>query len=418
MNLRIFLEKIKTDKLWQGSLIVFVTALVVGFGNYFFQVLMGRMLAPGEFGALSALLSLSLILTVPNQTINLTVSKYVADYEARREEAAARNFLLAMAKKMLAVGGAAFLVFGAFSFLIKDFLQLDSIWPVIILAGYFIFVFLMPIGQGGQMGRQNFQSLSVGQLIQVVVKILAGAVLVYWFRNMASALVALVISSIVCLFYTFWQLRLPFVLGKTEKINFNEIFVYVRPVFFASLCLVVLYNIDVILAKHFLNATEAGYYAVLSLLGKIIFFATSSIGSVVFPVSARRHGAGLDSRRIYRLALGIVSGLSAVAVLAYGLFPELIIRILFGVKYLPVAGSLWLVALIFFFYSIINIVVLYHLSVKRTDFVPILVVGMLLEIALIMIFHANIAEILLSLASVMALILLSLGVFLRVKKAV
>ena len=48
------------------------------------------------------------------------------------------------------------------------------------------------------------------------------------------------------------------------------------------------HNIDVILVKHYFSADEAGHYAALSQLGKIIIFGTGAIASVMFPLVVER----------------------------------------------------------------------------------------------------------------------------------
>ena len=51
-------------------------------------------------------------------------------------------------------------------------------------------------------------------------------------------------------------------------------------------------TMDLILVKHFFSDQDAGVYATLSILGKIIYFAASPVASVMFPIVAGKHAKG------------------------------------------------------------------------------------------------------------------------------
>jgi O-antigen/teichoic acid export membrane protein len=225
---------------------------------------------------------------------------------------------------------------------------------------------------------------------------------------------AVFLAFLIATIYSFFRVKIPANTIETKEGEI-DLFGYGRKVFLVSLCLVALYNIDVILAKHFLDATQAGYYATLSLLGKLIFFATSSVGIVTFPLSAKNHASEKGRKKIIQTSVIITMAFSMLITLIYFCFPNLIVTTLFGVYYAPIIPYLGWIGVIFIFYSLVNLLVLYFLSINKTRFLPLLCIGTLTEIFLISYFHKNIWEIIFIMLGVMGVILLGLVAFLIYK---
>ena len=184
------LKQLKEEPLVRGSFISIVGAVLIGFGNYLFQLVMGRMLTPAEFGSLSALLSLSIILTVPNQALSLTTTKHVSGLFARKQLAFLPVYARSVVKQILPYGFFLFIVIIAFSSSIKSFLNLTDLKPLYILAVLFLFSFLSPLGMGIYRGIQNFFQSALSQFLSVLVKVILGVALVALGFGVSGALLA------------------------------------------------------------------------------------------------------------------------------------------------------------------------------------------------------------------------------------
>ena len=91
-------------------------------------------------------------------------------------------------------------------------------------------------------------------------------------------------------------------------------------------------NEDVLFANAVLDPGEAGRFAVLSTLGGIAAFATTTVPLVLVP----RAAAGAPHALV--AAIGAAVALGGGAVLVVGLAPETFVSLLFGERYSPVAG--------------------------------------------------------------------------------
>src|SRR5581483_11342867 len=105
------------------------------------------------------------------------------------------------------------------------------------------------------------------------------------------------------------------------------LFEYGGPAALALLSLTSLVNTDIILVKHFFNPKEAGIYATLSLIGKIIFYFSAPIGTVMFPLIVQRHTKKENYNTIFWLSLLLVLLASVAICIFYSLFPAFTVNI-------------------------------------------------------------------------------------------
>jgi O-antigen/teichoic acid export membrane protein len=408
---------VKNDRLARGSLILFVGSFAAGILSYVFNMLMSRMLGPEDYGAFASLISLTYITGVPAGTIAVVVTKKISSFHANGELGKGRNFVIHIVNQSAIIGALVSLVFLALTPIIMEFLKIDSPFPILILGVSFFISFISAVPSGGLRGLEKFFEISLSGIFSILIRIVLGIILVLIGWRVSGGLTASLCADILATILVFYYLKLPKERLPLESED-KKISSFALPVFFATLCMAALYNADVILAKHFLSITDAGYYATLSLLGKIIFFGTASIGVVIFPLTAKNHSQGLDNSRILKFSILITLVASSLVTLAYFLFPELIIKVLFGASYLPVSIYVGWMGVVFILYSLVNVLVAYALSCNKTGITYILLLGTALEILSISVFHSSIFDIICAMIVVMSLTLGGLVIYLRFGKKV
>ncbi len=410
--LKMFFSFLKDNPLARGSLILFVGSFLAGVLSYIFNAIMGRMLGPEDYGAFASLVSLTYITGVPAGTIAVVVAKKMAELQAKNEMTKSRPFVGYVAKQSAIFGVVVFLIFLVLIPLIMGFLKIESFWAVLILGLSLLVSFVSAVPSGGLRGLEKFFEISWSSIFSALTRIGLGVLFVLVGWRVAGGLFAALCADILVTLVIFHYLRLPkerTVLARED----TKLSSFALPVFFVTLFMAVLYNADVVLAKHFLDTTNAGYYAILSLLGKIIFFGTASIGVVIFPITAKNHSLGLDNSRILKLSLWLTFIASAMVTAIYFVFPDLVIKILFGASYLPVSPYVGLMGIVFVFYSLLNILVSYALSCGRTGISYILAGGALVEILALFLFHGSLGEIIYAMILVMAMTLGGLVIYLK-----
>ena len=188
--------------------------------------------------------------------------------------------------------------------LVKSFLRLDSVFPIVFLGLLFFVSVFSSIDRAVLQGLMNFNQMVVSHIGETGSKMTAAFFLVWLGLGVNGAILALVIGGIAGYFLANIYLKsIKKIKVVKPDISAKDFLKFGLPVFLVNLSFTSLYTNDIILVKHFFPAYEAGIYAALAVLGKIIFFATSSIPMVVFPLAAYRHSQGEKTRHILKVSL-------------------------------------------------------------------------------------------------------------------
>ncbi len=382
------------NSLVKGSAVVMVGSLVGSFLSYLFHFLVGRLLSPAEYGTLVSLFSILYIVGIPGDVLGTTVTKFASQYKARGDFKAVTAALVWVSKTVSLLAVILFCLAVLFRNWLAEFLKItDSRLPVL----FFVFVavsLLVPILVGFLRGLLRFKAFSFVSVLQPLLRVLLGAGCAFLGFGLFGAVGGLIASGIltalVALFLLKKNLRFPF--AKTS-FSRSDLLRYALPTTATLLTLTSLYNVDVILVKHFFSSAEAGIYGSTATMGRIIFFGLSSICLVMFPLASERYENGEDPFKILKTSLLLVVSGATVGVLGYFLLPQLLIKMLFGSSYLPAEPYLGLFALFMGLYTAVDLISRFFLSIR--DFRPaaVLVVFSLFQILLLCFFHNTLLEV-------------------------
>ncbi len=155
----------------------------------------------------------------------------------------------------------------------------------------------------------------------------------------------------------------------------------------------VLYNQDVILAKHYLSDHDAGIYGGLNKIGTILYFLTLSVSQVLFPRVVEAVAKEQNPGRILLSSAGLLIALGACALVVFAVVPGLVVGILFGPSFSDAIPLVFPVGVIGLALALDNLLVQFFMAVHDRVFVPILILGVVAEAALIFLFHARVGQV-------------------------
>jgi O-antigen/teichoic acid export membrane protein len=139
---------------------------------------------------------------------------------------------------------------------------------------------------------------------------------------------------------------------------------------------------------------QAGIYAGLSLIGRVIFYATAPIGTVMFPVLVNRFNTKKRLNHILFYSIALVGLASLLVTIFYFLFPHFVILLfLKNNAYLAMVPYLGRFGLFITLFSMLSLLTYYFLSIKRTKISYMLFFGAAAQALLINFFHKDIGEI-------------------------
>jgi O-antigen/teichoic acid export membrane protein len=390
------IQNIRASLFLKNTLILFIGTTIANFLNYVFNLVVGRLLTVREYGELIALESIFLIVGVMSGTLVMAVTRQVSVYKAQNDLAGLKLFKNYCEKIFLAFSIPIFFILFVFSKFIADYLKTPFI-PVIIINFGFIFAFIAVLYQSILQGLQRFALLSVLGIIGVILKLIIGIGLVAFGFSISGAVTGYVAPVIFGVILTYFFIRNinKFEVSKDRpKISISlSHFIYLGKFFLATLCLILLYNTDLLMVKHYFSGDEAGLYSSLAILARIIFFVTGIIATVLLPMATERFEHKEPHLNLFLFSFSLVGIVSVAASILYFFFPKLIISLLFGAKYFAGANLLGTMSLMMVAYSLLNILICYLMSIKRFSFLFWLVFGAILQIILISQFHSSLFQV-------------------------
>lgn len=350
----------------RAGITLFVALSLANASNYLFHVIISRLLGPSDYGALTALLSAFLILSIPAGAVQVTIARMVA---ARGEDRQSAGGLLASANRQIAfLGIGVAVLIAALSPVIAGFLHLPSMVAALMLAAYAVPTFPAAVFQGGLQGSLRFNRLAVAVVASTLARIVVGLMFVNLGFGVTGAAAASVVAQLLLACLS-WALLKPLVpsLAVRDRVP------VLKECAWSAVGLTgfwVMVSLDTIMARHYLSRYDSGLYGAAATLSHLVLFAPGAIAIVALPKFA---ALAKDRRRLRESVVGtatLVLFIGAVAALGIGVLPELAIRILFGASYVDAAPMVRLLAASMVLLGMATIFLYYHLAVRsRAAFV-------------------------------------------------
>lgn len=390
------IEKILGRTFSKELVLVFIAINIVNFSNYIYNLIMARMLGPAEFSLFASLISIFLILSSLISTIQTVTTKYVSNYFAEKDYKSISNFFFSSFKKIALICLIFFILFILSSKQIALFLNTVSPIPVIILGSMVIISMFVSISRGTLQGIQNFFHLSLNLIIDAILRLVIGILLVYLGFKNSGAIGSSSISGFLAILISVIPLSFIFKnRNNKQDINFFEIYKYSIPVLISLICFTLLISFDIVLVKHFFSELNAGQYSAAATMGKIVIFIPGAIGLVMFPKVAEYHKKNLNSINILKKSLFITLILCSGLAICYFLFPNFLIRVMFGKVYENSAYLIKFFGIAMTFFALNNILILYNLSIEKFKFLFPTIFFTILQIVLIYLFHGSLIQVIL-----------------------
>jgi O-antigen/teichoic acid export membrane protein len=392
-----YLSIYRSNPFLKANLIFFLGSVAVGALNYLYYPVIGRLMSPSAFGEVQTLISLFLQLTIFLNVLSLVAVNLIANDENGRAQRIVTE--LQLASLWLSVGALIITIIAATW--LKSAFHFESMWPFILLTVALIAAVPFTFQTAYLRGRQRFAATSVANLLVAGGKIIFSVVLVLVGFGTSGAIGGLIAAQLVGLAYAFSQaqrgrIRATAVALRTRwwpdmRVVMGEI-KYVGYALIGSLGVMLLLSLDVIFVKYFFDAHTAGLYAGVATVARIIFFLTASIAQVLLPAVKLQNSVDENHKLLVKSAI-ILIGLSTPVLAMCIAAPGLVISALMGSAYSQFASLLPLLSLAIFFVSILNLLILYCLALRR--YVPALLTmaGTLLTYGIMLFYHNTLHDI-------------------------
>jgi hypothetical protein len=319
------LEALRERVLRGSAILLFSTGLVAA-TNLLYNILIARMLGAAGFGDASALYTLLMLLSAVTLAFQIVTSKFIA----RNSELLIQAQIYAgMMRRAWQVGVGIAVVLGAGAPYLKSYFNLPAQHDLVLLAvatGVYI-----PLGvrRGKMQGCYDFRALAINVVVEVAVKFVAALLFLRFGMGVTGVMTAVLLSIVAAYLAGGPGTQYRKTAGVIKVAPFGESMQAV--LYFVGQ--VILSNLDILLVKHFFPLPEAGVYAAVALVGRVVFMLCWSVVSSMFPVTASQTHRQVGRSVLYT-GLFLVGTVTSLFIAAVALVPEGLWNHLLGQRFL------------------------------------------------------------------------------------
>ncbi len=315
----------------KGLVLVGAATIVGNGGAFLLTMIAARVLTPDEFGALGALLGMLVIIaTISIATQAMTARRVAVTPLEERSEVEGEAIRLSVLVGIVIVMAGMLLAWPLGTLFT---IPIAAVATGIASLGFVVFG---SAAMGIAQGREAHALLSWSFIVNQLGRAIGGIIGVLVLQSVTGVGVGVLVGCAVGAFLAY-RLVCPGAWGRHVSRGVATEFGHVVHALFV---LFTLTNVDILLARLFLDGDQSGEYAVGVQLAKIAFFLPGAIVIVLFP----KMTSGTNRRAVY-----VATGLTAVVglcITAFSLaFGDLVVRILGGKQYTELGSEMWLFAL-------------------------------------------------------------------------
>ena len=385
-----FITTLKSKKIRPEQLFM-LSVLAVNGGNYLYNLILGRVLGPSEFADAAVLITFLLVLSFAAMTFQLVTAKFSVLFE----HDIFKSFVSKIYKSALLAGVIAGLLIIVFANPLQNVFNTSSSNMFIVFGCGVPLYFLMSVNRGVFQGKKAFKALSITYQSEMLSRLLITLGLILIFNIQSAVVIAVgILASFVFGLIPFKRPSMvsksPLTLTKTHAKDIKKFFIITA---FYELTQIIINNSDILLVKHYFESYEAGLYASLALIGRMVYFIAWMFVMLLLPTVVQLKKDGKETAPTLFKYMGYIVIISVCIIMVCLSFPETIITLLFGNDYIAMAPLLWKYAIATSMFAISNIFAYYYLSLDT--YIPVVISGVfgMLQMVLVIFYHDSLEQV-------------------------
>lgn len=374
-----------------GSLTLLAGSGLVSVTNFVYNVATARLLGPAGFAHATAVYTMLMLMSAITLSYQVVCAKYVARSKVAEEQV---EIFATLHHRAWITGVGIALLLVVFRRVTADYLNLPNTTLVTLLALGTAFYVPLGVRRGYIQGIHAFRPLAINFLLEGLVRLGGVFMLIGIGMGVNGAVLASVLAVIMSYFCA---LPSPGIRAFRLEPIVNSFHEGLQAIVFFSGQMIIT-NFDIVLVKHFFAADEAGFYAAVGLVGRLINMCAWSVVNAMFPVSAGRSPDPKEDRSVLVISLSLVIGILAVLVGGLYLVPNFLWRTIFGPHFETGASLreyLILYAIAAGVYSLSSVIITHEMSRKVANTSWIQLGFSAVFIAGVCVFHQNLQQVIL-----------------------
>lgn len=390
-----------------GSLVL--TSFVINGITFAYNVYLGRRLPLADFGLIAVIGNLLGLLQIPLSTYSKAITHRAAYLFGKTGKPDFQNWSYFRRTSFFSSAIITILWLAAIPFLLQ-FFSITQALPLLILTPLWTVSVTSSVDSGFLMGVHKFKTLAHILLVESLAMLAVTVALVE--TGNGELLYLAIPASAIIGFFMGWYAINSMSEKKPSKANAVvdryfpwKFFTHSLVTKIASIAFI---SIDLLLAKHFLDQQSAGEYALLALVGKMIFYASSLLGQFIIPaVSKEVATVGGNVAKVFRALFLPTAFVMLCSYIVLGVFGYYSIPLLLGENARAIVQHVPLYALGMACFGLSNMIVTYFQSRQKYGVTYSSFISIVIIVVGILLFHDSVSSIsrVVSLSGIISLLL-------------
>ncbi len=368
LNFSAITKNILKDPVFFGTFVVTVGIFVSNLFGYLLQVSLGRLLTVENFGIFTAVFALAGILAIPATALTQSLIKNFAELKAENQYGVMTQLFFKLSIYSLIFGFITFIIIYSLKDFLANYLNISE--PQIFFSfGISIALsFLLVPSRSYLQGAVKFYALSFFIVFSSFVRLLFPTIFMYIGLDFTWVFWGFSLSIVVSYLASFLLIRKDFVkeLNSELKPYYKKILSFGYVTLFTLIGLTLLNSVDVLLVKHFFDPLTAGQYAGVITVGKVLLFGAGAVSVLMFPQISGMYSKGQDYMPRFKQFLILQVVMVVGGVIVFWIFPEFIVRVMFGLGYVSAQIYIPAYAVFMGLYILVNFMLLFLLAINKT----------------------------------------------------
>lgn len=384
-------DLVQSKQILGGGLLI-ASSMIGNVMNFLYNAYLGRKVSLEDFGVVSLIGSILYIAHVPMGALGRTVTHRSA-YLFGQFDTPIKSFWKATRHKAYYWALGISVVWLAITPLLMNFFHTDSIVPFILFTPVWIIGTLSSVDGGFLGGNLKFTTIALISLVESTSKLLFSLLFVE--AGLTHFVYAAVPLSMALAFLVGWYLANR-IKSDPQKSNISDKLFYLPKKFYftsilTSLSSITFLSMDLLMAKHYLSASDAGSYSFLTLAGKMVYFLSGLFSQFTLPLVSRDQGSGKQTKVFIKI-FSLIIGVNILGVLFFGIFGYITVPILWGAKAIEIVPYLPIYSIAMACFAMSGAIITYHQAKHQYAFAIAGFAFSLLQIVGMFLFHDSIAS--------------------------
>ncbi len=387
----------KNHGLFKTSSLLFIALIIANLFNYLFQLTMGRLLSVKTFGELNAFSAIFMILTIPFMSSTNYLAKNIA-HNCTTDEIQKTKALIASSLKIHLLIALLIIIYGVtLSHYMANYLKIEQILPVILLFVSISTYIIIPLNTGILQGFQMFGMLAFISSAPFLFKYVFCVLAVIVDTGLSGIMVGLTLSSIITGCITFIPIKktlnkatYPPNTTNTTKTTHTTDKTYIIYIIATNLAFAIITQSDIVIAKYYFTPQEAGIFSSASVIAKIVMNLPAAIVLALFPMVASGKSKNESTLPYLIEALVITILLSGGCTLVFYLFPDILVFVFFGKKFITASPLIGTYSLSMLPVALTMIIINYNMARGDKTFVFVIVFFAIVELIGFVLYHNSV----------------------------